>query len=367
MTGKGTLHPQVRVHSLYHSTTRRRIGLIIALAVLLFFSALIAAGIGTVAIPPGDTVLAILHALAPTVFPAPSGPQTSLIVLDFRLPRILLAVLTGICLAVAGTVMQGLLRNPLVSPFTLGLSSAAAFGAAVAIVIGPAILIPFWAFGDNAFIIICAFFSGWLSMMLVYSISRLRGTTQATLILAGVVIGYIFSAGVLALKYLTNNEKLRELVVWLMGGMWGATWNAVLLLIPITLICFVLLEWKAWDLNALVAGDDIAKNVGIDVNRLRLLGLLASTFAASACLAFTGIIGFIGLMAPHICRMIIGGDYRYLIPCSALMGALILLVSDTVARTIMSPVEIPVGIIMYVVGGFFFLFLILRARGKGLF
>lgn len=328
---------------------------------------LIAAGIGTVVTPPGDTLLAILHALSPTMFPAPSGPRTSLIVLDFRLPRILLAVLTGTCLAVAGTVMQGLLRNPLVSPFTLGLSSAASFGAAFAIVIGPGLLVPFWAFGDNAFIILCAFLSGWLSMMLVYSISKLRGTTQATLILAGVVIGYIFSAGVLALKYLTNNEKLRELVVWLMGGMWGANWNAVIMLIPITLISFVILEWKAWDLNALVAGDDIAKNVGIDVNRLRLLGLLTSTFAASACLAFTGIIGFIGLMAPHICRMIIGGDYRYLIPCAGLMGALILLVSDTVARTIMSPVEIPVGIIMYVVGGFFFLFLILRARGKGLF
>ena len=123
----------------------------------------------------------------------------------------------------------------------------------------------------------------------------------------------------------------------------------------------------SWDLNAIAAGDDVAKNLGINVNRLRLSGLMISTFAASCCLAFTGIIGFIGLMGPHICRMIIGNDHRYLIPCSGLMGAVILLISDTAARTVMSPVEIPVGVIMYVIGGLFFLFLIMRARGRGLY
>ena len=124
----------------------------------------------------------------------------------------------------------------------------------------------------------------------------------------------------------------------------------------------------SWDLNAIAAGDDVAKNLGINVNRLRLSGLMISTFAASCCLAFTGIIGFIGLMGPHICRMIIGNDHRYLIPVFAgLMGAVILLISDTAARTVMSPVEIPVGVIMYVIGGLFFLFLIMRARGRGLY
>ncbi len=171
----------------------------------------------------------------------------------------------------------------------------------------------------------------------------------------------------MSLQYITNNEKLRDLMVWLMGGMWGASWTSVLLLIPVALICFFLLERLAWDLNALSAGDDVAKNLGINVKRLRLSGLMISTFAASCCLAFTGIIGFIGLMGPHICRMIIGSDHRYLIPCSGLMGAAILLISDTVARTVMSPVEIPVGIIMYAIGGVFFLFLIMRARGRGLY
>jgi len=380
--------PQVTVHFLYKEGSGRRIALIVVLLLLVIVAAIFSAGIGTVSISPEDTVLAVTHACAvslqnflhtylPTVgnwydaipftVPSPSNPQAELIVVGFRMPRIFLAILTGISLAVAGAVMQGLLRNPLVSPFTLGLSSAASFGAAVAIVIGPAILGGLVVIGSDSFIILSAFLFGWLSMLLVYWISRSRGVNQATLVLSGVVIGYIFSAGLTALQYVSSNEKLRDLMVWLMGGMWGASWSAVLLLIPLTLIPFFLLERMAWDLNALSAGDDVAKNLGINVNRLRLSGLMISTFAASCCLAFTGIIGFIGLMGPHICRMIIGNDHRYLIPCAGLMGAAILLVSDTAARTIMSPVEIPVGVIMYVIGGIFFLFLIMRARGRGLY
>lgn len=369
------------VAAIYRQKNSKKISLIIILLALLVLSIVLSAGIGTIQISPSDTITAIGHAfevlihnISPDLFshlnmmmPSPDDPQAESIVVGIRLPRIFLAVLAGISLAVAGTVMQGLLRNPLVSPFTLGLSSSAAFGAAVAIVIGPAILGTIFPIGENTFIIISAFTFGWLSMFLVYGISRSRGTTQATLILAGVVIGYIFSAGVLALKYISNNEKLRELVVWLMGGMWGATWDSIILLLPICAICFVALELRAWDLNALAAGDDVAKNIGINVEKTRLLGLIISTFAASCCLAFTGIIGFVGLMAPHICRMLIGNDYRYLIPCSALLGALILLISDTAARTIMSPIEIPVGIIMYVTGGLFFLYLIRRGKGRGLY
>ncbi|MCK9632406.1 MAG: iron ABC transporter permease [Methanoregula sp.] len=378
----------VSVHTLYKDGSARRIALITGLSLLVIATAVLSAGIGTVSITPQDTILAIghssavtlqdfLHAYLPPIaawydaipftIPTPTNPQAELIVVGFRLPRIFLAILTGISLAVAGTVMQGLLRNPLVSPFTLGLSSAASFGAALAIVLGPGILVSYFLLSYDMWIVVFSFLFGWLSMILVYWISRSRGTTQSTLILAGVVIGYLFTAGVMALKYTTNNEKLRELMVWLMGGMWGASWNAVLLLIPLVIICFFLLERKAWDLNALSAGDDVAKNLGINVERLRLSGLMVSTFAASCCLAFTGIIGFVGLMGPHICRMIIGSDHRYLIPCAGLMGAAILLLSDTVARTIMSPVEIPVGIIMYAIGGIFFLFMIMRGKGRGLY
>ncbi|MEN6609435.1 MAG: iron ABC transporter permease [Methanoregulaceae archaeon] len=364
--------PQGVVHQLYKAGSARRTGLILFLLALVFAAAILSAGIGTVSLTPGDTLLAIGHSLSqwiPLDIPSPSNPQAELIVVGFRLPRILLAILTGISLAVAGTVMQGLLRNPLVDSFTLGLSAAASFGAAIAIVIGPGVLGAYAAgmISYNVFIIVMAFLFGWLSMFLVYGISRSRGISQSTLILSGVVIGYLFTAGITALKYLTSDEKLREITIWLMGGMWGASWNAVLILIPLSIVSFILLERMAWDLNALSAGDDVAKNLGINVGRVRLAGLLVATFISSCCLAFTGIIGFIGLMGPHICRMIIGNDHRYLIPCSALLGAAILLISDTMARTVMSPVEIPVGVIMYVIGGIFFLFLIMRARGRGLY
>ena len=356
----------------YHAVRKRKMTVILILAVLLVLSSILALGIGSVFIPPMDVLAALGHALFPALIAAPDGAAD--IVLNFRMPRILLAILTGVALAAAGAVMQGLLRNPLVSPFTLGLSSAASFGAALMIVLGPAIFGAFFA-GSVAFLgmqftakslllILSAFLFGWLSVVIVYLISRTRQTSQAVMVLAGVVIGYLFQAGLLALKYVSNDDALREIVTWMMGGMWGATWQTIFILTPVVLVCFFLIERKAWDLNTLSSGDDVARNLGINVDRFRITGLLIVSFAASACLAFTGIIGFVGLMAPHICRMLIGNDYRYLLPASALMGALILLISDTVARVILAPVEIPVGIIMYVLGGIFFLFLITRGHGR---
>ncbi|HJJ48425.1 MAG TPA: iron ABC transporter permease [Methanocorpusculum sp.] len=351
---------------LYHLAAKHRLLIIIGLAAALLVCAVLATGIGSVFIPPAEVLAA--------VFGLSSDPYAALIVINFRLPRILLAILAGIALAVAGAVMQGLLRNPLVSPFTLGLSSAASFGAALMIVLGPAIFGALFA-GSVTFLgltlsaktillILSAFLFGWLSIVIVFFISRTKNTSQAIMILAGVVIGYLFQAGLLALKYVSNDDALREIVTWMMGGMWGATWQAVFILVPVVLICFALVMRRSWDLNTLSAGDDVAKNLGINVQRFRITGLFIVSFAASACLAFTGIIGFIGLMAPHICRMVVGNDYRYLIPASALLGALILLISDTVARVIFAPVEIPVGIIMYILGGIFFIFLITKGRGR---
>lgn len=382
MTDRQNTRPLIRdVHYLYREGTSRRFTLLAILLFLLLAAAIMSAGIGTVSISPSDTVIAVgqgshqaiistlpqLRDIFMLSLPPTDNPQAGMIVNNYRLPRIILAILTGMSLAVAGTVMQGLLRNPLVSPFTLGMSSAAAFGAAMAIVIGPGVAATLFFLSYESWIVLFAFVSGWLSMLLIYGIARSRGTNQATLILAGVVIGYLFQAGVLALKYLSNNDKLRELTTWLMGGMWGASWDAVILLIPCCIICFIILESMSWDMNTLAAGDDVAKSMGINVERTRLFGLMVATFVASCCLAFTGIIGFVGLMSPHICRMLIGNDHRYLIPAAALLGALILLVSDTVARTILSPIEIPVGIVMYIIGGIFFLYLILRGRGRGLY
>jgi len=349
--------------TLYRSGQRKKLLIILFLSLLLSGAVLYALYAGSYHLP-FDRILTIIHQAITDPASLESVKSEKTVVIDFRMPRVLLAVLTGISLSIAGCVMQALLRNPLVSPFTLGLSSAASFGAALAIVFGAAFLPFLPPQFQNSAIIFCAFILGWLSILLIYGISRMKGSSSATLILAGVVIGYIFTAGVMILKYLTNDEKLREITLWLMGGMWGANWGAIIIVAPITLLCFLYLESIAWDLNSLSAGDDVAKNLGVNVNRLRLTGLCVSTLAASACLAFTGIIGFIGLMGPHIGRMLIGNDNRYLIPCSALLGALILLISDTAARTIMDPIEIPVGVIMYVIGGIFFLFLILQGKHR---
>jgi iron complex transport system permease protein len=333
---------QNSVKDLYTGSYKKRLIFLALLAVAVFLSSLYAASVGSARIGLGDVFWSFADAVGNLVhingLPQPQSDIASVIVINMRLPRILLAILTGMSLAVAGTVMQGVLRNPLVSPFTLGLASAASFGAAITIVLGTGILGLFISGGQYYDLILNAFVFGLLSMMLIYGIARMRGTSQATLILAGVVLGYIFQAGLLVLKYMSNNDKLKDLELWLMGGMWGANWNAVMILLPITIVCAILLALKAWDLNALAAGDEIAKNLGIRVDRLRLYCLVLATVVASSCLAFTGVIGFIGLMAPHICRMLIGNDHRYLIPCSALMGGLILLLSDTFSRTIFSPV-----------------------------
>lgn len=353
----------MRSTSVYLSGRKQKVIVLFTLLILLFLTTIYALNSGSYHLP-FDRILTILIQSITNPGLLENTPSEKIVVIDFRLPRVLLAILTGISLAIAGCVMQALLRNPLVSPFTLGLSSAASFGAAMAIVFGASLLPFIPPEFQNGVIILCAFFLGWLSILLIYGISRMKGSSSATLILAGVVIGYIFTAGVMILKYLTNDEKLREITLWLMGGMWGANWGAIVIVAPITILCFLYLESLAWDLNTLAAGDDVAKNLGVNVSRLRIKGLLVSTLAASACLAFTGIIGFIGLMGPHIGRMLIGNDNRYLIPCSALLGALVLLVSDTAARTIMDPIEIPVGVIMYVIGGIFFMFLILRGKHR---
>lgn len=255
--------------------------------------------------------------------------------------------------------MQGVLRNPLVSPYTLGLSSGAACGAALAIVFGAGTI----AFG-SFFIVTNAFIFGLITMLLVLGISRIRGTSIETLILAGVALSYLFSAVISALKYTSGNEQLREIVLWLMGDLSGATWQSILILIPITLIFSIIALSYSWDLNVMGAGDEIATSLGIKVGRVRIINLILAAFLTASAIAYTGIIGFIGLVSPHICRLIIGNDHRFLIPASGIMGALILLISDTICRTIIQPTELPVGIITAVVGVPFFLYLLMRKRRR---
>ena len=352
----------------YNASIRRRILFILAVLVSVFVLSLFAVGLGAVDIPVIDTFRVFLNPVLPSFVGEPSQSYYSDFILMGRLPRLLLIVLTGFALGTAGMIMQGLLRNPLVSPFTLGISTAAAFGAAMAIVLGPiffgetlnmVVNLGFTKFPFSDFTrVLFAFAFSMICIFLVLMLTRDKGVSRSLVILAGVVISYLFQAGISAAKYFSDDHQLREITLWLMGTMSGATWGTIVILIPIVVICSIYLFKMSLDINTLAAGDDVASSLGVNVPRLRRRGLIICTLMVSACLAFTGVIGFIGLMAPHICRIIIGNDPRYLMPASALMGILILMVSDLFSRLIIKPGELPVGIVLYIVGGIFFIWMI---------
>ncbi len=352
----------------------RRTVFILVMLVALFISMIAALSLGAIDVPFVDTLKIVLNSFTFDVFGDPSQANYTRIIMNVRMPRIILCIMTGASLGLAGAVMQGLLRNPLVSPFTLGVSTAASFGAALAIVFGTTLLgsayyTSYDVLGQTITIddmskTVMAFVFGLASIAIVLGLTRKANVSRSTVILSGVIISYIFQAGLMFLKYISDDAQLRDITMWMMGGLSGATWGNILLLVPIVVVCGLYLEKVAVDINMLSSGDDVASNLGVDVRKLRNRGLLVSTLVTSICLAFTGTIGFIGLMAPHLCRMIIGNDSRYLFPASAVLGALILVVSDIVARTIMRPSELPVGIIMYVIGGAFFIWLVFGKKAR---
>ncbi len=357
----------------YEGVARKKILFMVLLIVALVVVSIGVLGVGGVMVDFGNVFRVLFHPIFPDHVSAPDQQYYSVIINDYRMPRVLLGILTGMCLAVAGASMQGIMKNPLADPFTLGLSSAASCGAGVGIILGPMILGSlyyqnFTMFGEivsvgGMFMVLVAFIFGLASVAILIALTGRRAVSQSTLILTGVVIGYLFSAVLSYLKYISEDEALKDITLWLLGGMWGASWSAVIIVIPVAILGIILLESYSVDMNALSSGDDVAKNLGVDVKTLRVKILVISALITSVCMAFTGIIGFIGLMAPHIVRMLVGSDHRYLIPISALLGALILVICDAIARYIVAPSDLPVGIIMYVLGGVFFMFLIKRMRG----
>ena len=331
---------------------RKRVLTFLILAIGLFFSILIALMIGPVKIPL-LTVLEILFNIPPHTWPP--GYQT--IVLEIRLPRIILGALVGSALAVAGTAMQAMFRNPMASPYILGISSGAAFGASLAFVLGVNLLL-----GISA-VSIMAFLFALLTIYIVYAIARKgEGTSVETLLLTGIAISSLFSALVSLLMYIAG-EKLNTIWFWLMGGLWASNWNKVLFTFPLVFIGILILFFLSRQLNLLLMGEETALNLGLEVEKFKIFILIIASLITAAAVAVCGIIGFLGLIIPHIMRIILGPDHRNLLPASCLVGAIFLIWVDTLARTIISPVEIPVGIITALLGVPFFLYL-LRTRKK---
>ncbi|OPY53496.1 MAG: Cobalamin import system permease protein BtuC [Methanosaeta sp. PtaU1.Bin060] len=301
-----------------------------------------------------EVYTAILAKFFPGTFESTWFADT--IVWGLRLHRILMAIVGGIGLAVAGAVMQGILKNPLASPFTLGISSAAGFGAALAIVMGAGLVGGEWLIVGNAFVFTL------LASLAVYGLAKYRGITPETMILAGIAIMYLFQAMTSFLQYIGQAEQVQEVVFWMMGSLGRSSWDKVWIVSGIIAICFPYLLLKSWDINALGAGDETAKSLGVNVERTRVICMMLVSLITAAVICFTGTIGFIGLVAPHITRMVIGGDHRFLLPASAMVGAILLLASDTVARTIFAPVILPVGIMTAFLGVPFFIYLFMRHK-----
>lgn len=292
--------------------------------------------------------------------PAAADAGIRVIVWDIRLPYALMAVVVGLALGLAGAEMQTILNNPLASPFTLGVSSAAAFGAALAIVLGiglPGIPAQ-WFISANAFLFAL------LAALLLDAITRWTQVATSGVVLFGIALVFTFNALVSMLQFVANEDTLQGLVFWTMGSLARASWEKLGVLLLVLAVVMPLSMMNAWKLTALRLGEDRAISFGINVRRLRLATLLRISILSALSVAFVGPIGFIGLVAPHIARLIFGEDHRFYLPASALTGALVLSLASVVSKNLLPGVIIPVGIVTSLVGVPFFLSIILRHRGN---
>ena len=338
---------------------RKRLVLLLA-GVLTLLTALLYLGIGSMKIPLRE----ILRAFVGT-----AEQKYLTTIRNIRLPRVLAAVLVGATLASSGAVMQCILRNPLASASTLGVSQGAAFGAAIGIIVfgGGAVTSSTAASTvsvNNPYLVtLCAFVCGSVSSLVILGVSRLKRNAGAgTLILAGTALSSMFSGGSTLLQYFADDSALGAVVFWTFGNLGSANWKDLVVLALVFAGSFVYFMSNRWNYNAMEAGADTAQSLGVNTRSVMLAGMAVCSLSAAAAVAFVGIIGFVGLIAPHIMRSFVGNDHRYLIPGSALAGALLLLLADTVAKTVMPPVILPIGALMSFVGGPMFLFLLFKGR-----
>jgi len=335
--------------------------LMAALTVVLLAAIVMSAALGAARLSPGQVVPAAIHRFLPqggasqesSAFPnwAPG------LLWGIRFPRIAMALVVGLALSTAGATFQGVFRNPLAEPYLLGVSAGAGLGATVAIVWKPLASLGIWTLP------VAAFVGATLSAFMVYRLATFSGkTSTSSLLLSGVAVGSTFTA-MISLLMVTTRHDLRTVIMWLMGGLTTAEWSDVYIAAPVTLLGFLLMLAHANRMNLMLMGEDRAGELGVDGQRTRTRMLIVASITTAAAVAFSGLIGFVGLMVPHMIRLIIGPDHRYLLPATALFGALFLLTADTAARTIFAPAEIPVGIITAFVGGPFFLYLLRLRKG----
>jgi len=279
----------------------------------------------------------------------------SKIVLDIRLPRVIMAALVGAAMSTAGAVYQGLFRNPLADPYIIGVAQGAGLGAVIAF------LLPFSISSWLGLVPVLAFCGGLLSAGIVYALARVgKALPMSTVILAGVAMGAFLQA--ITSFLLLNTDNLHGILVWLMGSFSISDWNEVRVLLPYSMVCLAIIYLYSRPLNLMQLDEEQAQQLGVNVERVKLIMLLAATMITAAAVSFAGTIGFVGIIVPHIIRLIWGPDYRYLLPMSTIAGAIFLILADTLARMVLAPAEVPVGVVTAFFGAPFFLYLLWQKK-----
>ena len=346
-----------RIPADYRQYITRKMVFLTVVAILLVVTSLVAISLGPALIPIKD--------VAKSVLGWDVSRRFDIIVWNIRLPQALSAMVAGAGLAMAGTVMQAILRNPLGSPFTLGISHAAAFGAAVSVmVLGGGVMSSTQAdsitISSPYMTTAVAFAFSLLAAAVIVGISRTRGATPEVMVLTGVAMGSLFTAGTMLLQFFADDVQLAAMVFWTFGDTARASWGELGIITSVTVATGIYFWSKCWNYNAIDAGDETAKSLGVRVERERMVGMCLASLLTAVLIAFLGIIGFIGLVVPHMVRRVVGSDHRFLLPAAVLCGGLLLSVSDTVARLILAPHILPVSVLTAFLGAPAFMLLIIR-------
>lgn len=333
---------------------RRKILFGVFLVIVLFAVAVYSVCAGSVKLSIGQIVNALV---------GNGDKMHQFIIWNIRFPRVLAAIIAGTSLALAGCVMQCVLRNPLASPFTMGISQGAGFGAAFALIfLGPGNIHSVGMLNNPYTVVLFAFLGSLIGIFMILVLAKFAGLSPQAMVLAGIAMGTLFNAATMLLQYFAEDIKVASVIFWTFGDMGRASKADVWIMLLITVPALIYFMLNRREYNVLEAGEETAKSLGVRTERLRLIGMLLACFITSVSVAFLGIIGFIGLVAPHMMRRVVGGDHRYLIPVSAVFGSVLLLSADTISRTIMPPAVLPVGILTAFMGVPLFMYLILKKR-----
>jgi len=331
---------------------------------VLVLLAVLLAGVSVASMTVGASGVALFPALGRWLNGEALALHERVVLLDIRLPRLLTGILVGAALAVSGAVMQGLFRNPLADPGIVGVGAGAGLGAVLAIVLGAMLPASLAAVTGPHLVPIAAFLGGWGSTLVLYRVSTRQGRTSvATMLLAGIAMGALAGALTGLMVYIADDQQLRDLTFWGLGSLAGASWTKIAASAPIILLALIAAPALARALNAFTLGEAAAAHLGVPVQRMKNIAILTVAGATGAAVAISGGIGFIGIVVPHLLRLAMGPDHRYLLPAAALLGATLLLGADMIARVIVAPAELPIGIVTAVLGAPVFLWILLRRRG----